>query len=79
MKATCTIEKHLGKYGVQRSGYVKEVNLVSWNLAPAKIDLRAWDAEHKNMSKGITLTIAEAKAVCEILSEYLKEVKACDH
>lgn len=33
----------------------KELNLISWNDRPAKYDLRAWNHDRSEMSKGITL------------------------
>lgn len=48
----------------------KEVNIVSWNGNPAKIDIRDWNEDHTRMSKGIALTEEEAKEVMEILERY---------
>ena len=36
-----------------------ELNLVSWNGAPAVYDLRKWNEDHTRMGKGITLTETE--------------------
>ena len=50
-------------YGVfhtdPRSGYTKEVNLVSWNEAKPKYDIRPWSPDHKKMGKGLTFTADE--------------------
>lgn len=43
----------------QKTGWTKELNLISWNGAPAKYDLREFSADRKKLSKGITLTVAE--------------------
>lgn len=48
----------------------KEVNLVSWNGGIAKVDIRDWDEDHDRCSKGITLSIDEAREVMEILTAY---------
>ena len=44
----------------------KEVNLVSWNGSPAKIDIREW-YEDDRCGKGITLTDDEARELYETL------------
>lgn len=66
---TFTIEKHLGEIGYA-GRMTKEVNLVSWNEADAKVDIRGWDEEHKRMTKGIALTNEEAEALCDVLMDY---------
>lgn len=40
-----------------------EVNMVSWNGRPAKVDIRRWSEDHTFMGKGIALTDEEAKAL----------------
>ena len=40
-----------------------EVNMVSWNGRPAKVDIRRWSEDHTFMGKGIALTEEEAKAL----------------
>lgn len=44
-----------------------EVNVVSWNKRPAKIDIRRWSKDHSEMGKGVALTDDEAKALYEAL------------
>ena len=44
-----------------------EANWISWNHKPAKIDIRSWDSKHEYMSKGVTLTRAEADKLFELL------------
>lgn len=39
-----------------KNGWSKELNLVSWNDAVPKYDLRNWSPDHKKMGRGITLT-----------------------
>ena len=62
------IKKMLGVIGDSSGGWKKEANVVSWNDRPAKIDIRPWDAEHKKMGKGITLSREEALALKELLN-----------
>lgn len=57
---TFEIVEQLGVLQEYPTGWRKEVNLVSWNGNPAKVDIRDWDPEHERMSKGITLTLEEA-------------------
>lgn len=44
-----------------------EVNMVSWNGRPAKVDIRRWSEDHTFMGKGIALTEDEAKTLYEAL------------
>lgn len=44
-----------------------EVNMVSWNKRPAKVDIRRWNSDHTFMGKGIALTTEEGKALLEAL------------
>ena len=57
-----------------KSGWTKEINLVSYNGAEAKVDIRTWqtteDGERK-MSKGITLTNEEATKLRDALNKLL--------
>ena len=50
------------------AGYKKELNLVSWNGAEPKIDLRTWSPEGIAL-KGLTLTEDEAKELCKALND----------
>ena len=67
---TYEIVAYLGKLGERNSaGYQKEVNIVSWNNKPVKIDIRMWNEDHTQMKKGITLTEDEAEVLLKILKE----------
>ncbi len=61
------IRKNLGAIS-EGGSWKKEVNIVSWNEKPAKVDIRSWNAEHKKMSKGITLSKEELRKFKEILN-----------
>lgn len=63
------IKKNFGFLSESSKGWKKELNLVSWNDKEPKYDLREWDMEHKNMSKGVTLTLEELKKLKDILNE----------
>ena len=54
----------------ESNGTTKELNRISYNGAPPKLDLRSWrqDGEEKKMLKGLTLTDAEAEALRDALN-----------
>jgi len=55
-----SIMRHIGVLAEGTKGWKKEVNMVSWNDRPAKLDIREWDENHVKMSKGITLSAEES-------------------
>lgn len=66
-KVKFEIVKHLGVLSTGAKGWQKEINLISWNDRPAKIDIREWDQNHEKMGKGITLSKEEVKVLSGIL------------
>lgn len=67
---TFEIVKTLGQLSTSRSGWNREVNLVSWNGAKAKLDIRDWAPDHSKMGKGISLTDEETALLKSILEEH---------
>ena len=65
------IEKHIGVISSEKSGWQKELNMVSWNGRTAKLDIRDWAPGRQKMGKGITLTTDEAAALAELLKSAL--------
>ncbi len=63
------IQEEFGRISASAKGWTKEVNLISWNGAAPKYDIRDWAPEHEKMGKGITLTEEEARRLYEILGE----------
>ena len=63
------IKEELGVLSKSTKGWTKELNLVAWNGAPAKYDIRDWAPNHEKMGKGITLTEEEAEALYRILAK----------
>lgn len=63
------IKENLGTISESSKGWVKELNLISWNEKEAKYDIRDWGTEHKKMGKGVTLTVEELKKLRDILNE----------
>lgn len=62
------IKETVGVIAESAKGWKKELNLISWNGKEAKYDLRDWGPEHEKMSKGVTLTSDELKALKELLN-----------
>ena len=60
---------HIGVLSMKDTGWTREVNLVSWNGAPAKVDIREWNPEHSRMSRGITLFEEEAETLTRVLAD----------
>lgn len=53
------ITKCIGVLSENAKGWVKELNLVSWNDRTPKYDIREWSPEHDKMGKGVTLSQEE--------------------
>lgn len=64
------ILKHFGVLSVSAKGWSKELNLVSYNDAPAKYDIRDWSPDHTKMGKGVTLNEEEFESLSAIISGY---------
>ena len=73
-QVTWEIKKHLAVLSTnEKSGWRREVNIVSWNGGPEKLDIRDWKPDHSKMAKGVTLTSDEAKALGIALVELFKK------
>ena len=68
----CEIIESYGKFSEGSKNWNKEVNLVSWNGRPAKIDIRSWQKNHQRCGKGIAITRDEAEELVKLLSKILK-------
>ena len=62
------IVKEIGVLSESPKGWTKELNLVSWNGAEPKYDLRDWAPGHEKMGKGITLSENEVQNLHRLLS-----------
>ncbi len=72
------IINHIGVLSTSSSGWLLELNRVSWNGAEPKYDIRSWSPDHSKMGKGVTLTEEDIVSLAELLAkevEYLKEFK----
>lgn len=64
------ILEHVGVLSTARSKWTTELNLVSWDNRPAKYEIRSWSPDHSKMGKGVTFTLAELKALYELLANW---------
>lgn len=69
------IKRHIRTLSTNERGLHKELNIISWNDMPEKLDIRDWYHGHERMTRGVTLTIEEAIRLKNALSEYLSEVQ----
>ena len=65
------IKKEIGVLSENAKGWRKELNLISWNDAAPKYDIRDWAPEHEKMGKGVTLTKEEAEELLKLLGSEL--------
>ena len=72
---TFEVKKHFGmiepRDADEPEQYCKELNLISWNEAEPKYDIRAWNTDHTRMSKGITLTRGDLENLYKIIGTAL--------
>ncbi|ATO43988.1 YdbC family protein [Loigolactobacillus coryniformis] len=68
-----TIEETIGVLSTSKSGWTRELNLVSWNGRPAKFDLRDWSPDHSKMGKGLTLTNEEIEQLRQLLDSMISD------
>ena len=65
------IIKEIGVLAESNKGWTKKLNLISWNGAAPKYDIRDWAPNHEKMGKGVTLSTDEAKALLRLLASSL--------
>ena len=61
------IVEEIGVLSENAKGWRKELNLISWNGATPKYDIREWAPEHEKMGKGVTLTKEELEALKKLI------------
>ncbi len=65
---TFEIKRHCGVIDENpKSGWKRELNVVSWNGGEPKFDIREWSPDHTRMTKGLTLTYDQAAKLADIL------------
>ena len=68
-----SIKDELGIISESAKGWKKELNLISWNDAAPKYDIRDWSPNHEKMGKGITLSADEAKSLYDIIKSIMED------
>lgn len=66
---TCEIVEPIAVLSENEKGYTKEINLVSWNGAEPKFDIRNWHPGRERSGKGITLTKEEIMNLMDAMEE----------
>ena len=61
------ITEHIVVLSESNTGWLKELNRVSWNGKEPVYDIRAWSPDHQKMAKGVTLNESEMKKLKECL------------
>jgi hypothetical protein len=69
----CEIIESYGVFSAGTKNWNKEVNLVSWNGRPAKLDIRSWQSNHEKCGKGIALTMEETEDLVKLLNKILRQ------
>mgnify|MGYP004666446863 FL=1 len=67
------IIEELGVLSESAKGWQKELNLISWNGAEPKYDLRDWAPNHEKMGKGVTLNEEEVKTLYKMLGKIAEQ------
>ena len=63
------IVKEMGVLSESKSGWKRELNLVSWNGGKAKYDIRDWAPGHEKMGKGVSLSAEEVTELKRLLEK----------
>lgn len=64
------ITQELGVLSESKSGWKRELNLISWNGADPKFDIRDWSPDHEKMGKGVSLNPDEVDKLKKILEKF---------
>ena len=62
------IKETIGVLSTSAKGWQKELNLISWNDAAPKYDIREWSPDHEKMGKGITLSNEEFERLRAVIN-----------
>lgn len=72
-EVTFEIKERIGVINERPDNWNKEVNIMSWNGGTPKYDIRDWDENHERMTRGITLTEDEMKALVALVTKRMEE------
>ena len=61
------IVEEIGVLSENAKGWRKDINIISWNGAAPKYDIREWAPDHEKMGKGITLTKEELETLKKLI------------
>jgi len=70
------IIQKIGVLSTSSKGWVKELNLISWNDREPKYDIREWSPDGQTIGKGVTLTKEELVALRDLLNSINLEGKS---
>ena len=71
---TFEVTKEIGSLNGETRGWHKELNMISWNDAEPKYDIRTWTGtDHERMGKGLSLTREELAALRDLINIELSE------
>ncbi|GEL68125.1 YdbC family protein [Marinilactibacillus psychrotolerans] len=63
------IMEEIGVISESKSGWKKELNIVSWNGKEPKFDIRDWSPDHSKMGKGMTFSANDLSSLKELLKK----------
>jgi hypothetical protein len=69
MNITFEIKAKHGTLSESKGGWSKQLNFVAWNSKEGKYDIRDWSEDGEKMSRGVTLTVDEMKALKKVLND----------
>lgn len=61
------IVEEIGILTTYNTGWCRELNLVSWNGAAPKYDIRDWSPDHTRMSRGVTFHEKEMRVMLDLM------------
>ena len=62
------IKEKIAVLSENKSGWTKELNIISWNGRAPKYDIRDWAPGNEKMGKGVTLQKEELIKLKEVLN-----------
>lgn len=63
------IYKHIGKLSHPNNGWVKKLNLISWDDQEPVYDIRTWNTGHTEYGKGVTITASQMILLKKLLND----------
>lgn len=75
---TFSIEKHIAdlRKSESENGWTRELNIVKWGDRDACYDIRDWNKDHTKMSKGLSFSEEELKALAEAIDQTFRKKPA---